>query len=110
MSLFNTNSYMCVVLSKQIPVISVISEKVTLPMVLKDLFMLLSAFFPLFEGGGRVVRWCWVNFQCRGVLLIWIREGQGPAALAVGAGWDCLDIFFLSSIFSFYLSLADGPI
>ena len=20
------------------------------------------------EGGGRVVRWCWVNFQCRGVL------------------------------------------
>ena len=19
-------------------------------------------------GGGRVVRWCWVNFQCRGVL------------------------------------------
>ena len=23
-------------------------------------------------GGGRVVRWCWVNFQCRGVLLVWI--------------------------------------
>ena len=21
-----------------------------------------------FVGGGRVVRWCWVNFQCRGVL------------------------------------------
>ena len=21
-------------------------------------------------GGGRVVRWCWVNIQCRGVLLI----------------------------------------
>ena len=20
------------------------------------------------DGGGRVVRWCWVNFQCRGVL------------------------------------------
>ena len=19
-------------------------------------------------GGGRVVRWCWINFQCRGVL------------------------------------------
>ena len=36
--------------------------------------------------GGRVMRWCWVNFQCRGVLLIWIRVGQGPAALAVGAG------------------------
>ena len=22
----------------------------------------------LFAGGGRVVRWCWVNFQCRGAL------------------------------------------
>ena len=21
-------------------------------------------------GGGRVVRWCWVNFQCRGVVLL----------------------------------------
>ena len=45
------------------------------------------------EGVGRVVRWCWVNFQCRGVLLIWIRVGQGPTALAVGAGGGCLDIF-----------------
>ena len=36
--------------------------------------------------GGRVVRRCWVNFQCRGVLLIWIIVGQGPIALAVGAG------------------------
>ena len=30
-----------------------------------------------------------------GVLLIWIRVGQGPTALAVGAGWGCLDIFSL---------------
>ena len=51
-------------------------------------------------GGGRVVRWCWVNFQYRGVLLIWIIVGQGPAALAVGAGWVCLDIFL-----SFIISL-----
>ena len=29
-------------------------------------------------------------------LLIWIRVGQGPIALAVGAG--CLDIFLLSII------------
>ena len=49
--------------------------------------------------GGRVVRWCWVNFQCRGVLLVWIRVGQGPAALAVGAG--CLDIFALICHFYF---------
>ena len=30
---------------------------------------------------------------------IWVIVGQGPTALAVGAGGDCLDIF-LSSIFS----------
>ena len=33
--------------------------------------------------------------QCRGILQIWIREGQGPTALAVGAGGGCLDIFSL---------------
>ena len=41
------------------------------------------------------MRWCWVNFQCRGVLLIWMKVGQGPSALAVGAGGGCLDIFSL---------------
>ena len=46
------------------------------------------------------VRWCWVNFQCRGVLLIWIRVGQGPTALA-GVGGGCLDIFSLVYHFSF---------
>ena len=57
------------------------------------------------------MRWCWVNFQCRDVLLIWIRVGQGPTALAVGAGGRCLNIFFSSIIFSsFYLSLGDDPI
>ena len=52
-------------------------------------------------GGGRVVRWCWVNFQCRGVLLIWITVGQGPTALAIGAGGGCLAIFYLVYHFSF---------
>ena len=28
----------------------------------------LSLFGRCLSGGGRVVRWCWVNFQCRGVL------------------------------------------
>ena len=42
-----------------------------------------------------VVWWCLVNFQCRGIQQIWIREGQGPTALAVGAGGGCLDIFSL---------------
>ena len=47
-----------------------------------------------------VVRWCWVNFQCRGVLLIWSRVGQGPTALTVSSGGCCLDIFTLVYYFS----------
>ena len=46
------------------------------------------------------MRRCWVNFQCWGVLLIWIIVGQGPVALAVGAGGGCLDIFSLICPFS----------
>ena len=46
------------------------------------------------------MRWCWVSFQCRGVLLIWCRVGQGPTALAVGAGGGGLDIFSLVYHFS----------
>ena len=64
------------------------------------------------RGGGRVVRWFWVNFQCRGILLILVRVGQGPTALTVGAGGGCLDFFFSHQSFlsSFSLSLGDGPI
>ena len=47
-----------------------------------------------------MVQWCWVNFQCRVVLLIWITVGQGPTALTVGAGGGCLDIFTLIYPFS----------
>ena len=67
---------------------------------------------PYIPEGGRVVRRCWVIFQCWGVLLIWIIVGQGPVALAVGAGGGCLDIFFsyLSFFSSFSLSLGDGSI
>ena len=36
-----------------------------------------------------MARWCWVNFQCRGVLLIRIIVGEGPTVLAVGAGGGC---------------------
>ena len=28
-------------------------------------------------GGGRVVRLCWVYFQCRGVLQFGLQEGKG---------------------------------
>ena len=42
---------------------------------------------------------------------ILITVGQGPIALAVGAGWGGLDISTLNCPFSsFTLSLRDGPI
>ena len=42
---------------------------------------------------------------------IWITVGQGPIALAVGAGGGGLDIFTLIyPLSSFSLSLGDGPI
>ena len=50
------------------------------------------------------------NFQCRDVLLIRTREGQGPTLLAVGLGGGCLDIFSrLSYLSLFSLFLGDGP-
>ena len=55
------------------------------------------------------------NFQCRGVVLIWIPVGQGPTAFAVGAD-EGFSIFFSHSlltpnhIFSFSLSIGDGSI
>ena len=51
-----------------------------------------------------MVRWCWINFRCRGVLLILV--GQGPTALAAGAGGGCLDIFLSSIISLFFLALS----
>ena len=47
-----------------------------------------------------MVRWSWINFQSRGVLLVWIRVGQEPTALEEGAGGGCLDIFTLIYPFS----------
>ena len=43
---------------------------------------------------------CWVNLQCRSVLLICILVGQGSTVLAVGPGGSCLDIFSLVSFLS----------
>ena len=41
----------------------------------------------------------------------WITVGQGPTALAVGAGGGCLDFFTgIYPFSSFSLSLGDGPI
>ena len=60
------------------------------------------------SGGAKVLG----KLPVPGVLLLWIIVGQGPIALAVGAGGGCLDIFssHLSLLFSFTLSLGDGPI
>ena len=58
-----------------------------------------------------LVRRCWINFLCRGVLPVWIRVGQGPIVRAIGAGGGCLDIFSLVCHFTFLSpSLGDGPI
>ena len=63
-------------------------------------------------GGGREARWCWVNFQCLGVLLILMRVGQAPIALAVGAGGSVWTFFlsFIISLFFLPLTGGDGPI
>ena len=69
----------------------------------------LDLFYPPIKGDVRVKRRCWVNFQCQGVLLVWMIVGQGPVALAVGAGGGLFGHFFshLSFLFSFSLSLGD---
>ena len=42
---------------------------------------------------------------------IWITVGQGPTALAFGAGGGCLDILFSSILSLLFLPLfGDGPI
>ena len=77
-------------------------------LLVEGIFMLLF----LVNRGGRVVRWCWVNFQCRGVLLLWIRVGQRPTALAVGRV-GVVWVFFSQLSFLYFflpLSLGDGPI
>ena len=55
-----------------------------------------------------MVRWCWVNFQYRGVLLIWIRVGQEPTALAVGAGGGLFGHFFSRLLFLFSIDCLKG--
>ena len=53
-----------------------------------------------------MVQWYWVNFQCRGVLFIWIIVGQGPTEFAVGAD-GVVSTFYLSSVISlFFLSVS----
>ena len=61
----------------------------------------------LYFRSGQVVQWYWANFQCRGVLLVRIKVGQGPTALAVGPGGGLSGVCFLSSISShFFIPLS----
>ena len=46
------------------------------------------------------------NLPVPGRPTIWITVGQGPTALAVGAGWGCLDIFFYLVYRFSFLSLS----
>ena len=57
------------------------------------------------EGGGRVVRWSWVNFQCRGIPL-------DVSRARACSRWGLFGHFYspLSFLSSFSLSLGDGPI
>ena len=49
-----------------------------------------------------MVRRCWINFQCQGVLLYTsLLVGQRPIVFSVGAGGGCFDIFSLIYHFSF---------
>ena len=69
--------------------------------------------FPLFSKVGRVVRWCWVKFQCRGIqhVLIWFIVRQGQLRLQhVRARLFGHFLFRVSFLSSFSLSLIDGPI
>ena len=50
--------------------------------------------------GGRVVPMVLGKLTVPGRPTIWITVGQVPTALAVGAGWGCLDVL-LSSVLSF---------
>ena len=51
----------------------------------------------MWSGGAKVLG----NLPVPGLPTIWMIVGQGPIALAIGAGGGCLDIFTLLSLFSF---------
>ena len=52
-----------------------------------------------------MVRRCWVNFQFRGILIIWFIVRQGLIALAVGAGGV---VWTFSVVSLFFLPLSGG--
>ena len=67
--------------------------------------------FLFYGGGSRVLRWCWVNFQCRGVLQFGYSRARAYCARR-RCGWGLFGHFYsqLSFLSFFSLSLGDGPI
>ena len=65
-----------------------------------------EVFFTGWSGGAMVLG----KLPVPGRPTIWIRVGQWPTLLAVGAGGGCLDIFSLISHICFFLPFGDGPI
>ena len=61
--------------------------------MIKQLYIIV---YPVFVGGATVVG----KLSVPGRPTIWVTIGQGPTALAVGAGGRCLDIFTLIYPFS----------
>ena len=62
-------------------------------------------------GSGRVMRGRWINFQCRGVLLIWIIVGQGTIARPVrsaGVVWAFLARLFSKKTWRYCHSLSSS--
>ena len=72
--------------------------------------------WPIFHGSVAYIlktilcirRWHWpgVYVSPCSLALVWIRVGQGPTALAVGADGGCADIFFSRLSFLFFLPLS----
>ena len=63
-------------------------------------FLCVFSYCFLFSGGWSGGAMDLGNLPVPGRPTIWVRVGQGPSALAVGAGGDCFDIFTLTYPFS----------
>ena len=55
-------------------------------------------------GGGRVVRWCWVNFQCHGVLQFDYSRARAYCACS-RCGWGWFGHFYCYLSFLLFLPL-----
>ena len=73
--------------------------------------LLISVLIPNYIGDGRVVRWCWVNFQCRASYNLDDSRARAYCACS-RCGWDLFGHFYshLSLFSSFSLPLGDGSI